>query len=136
MIFGLISADPIAKHYANIIKADANHELGANAYSLKYAATSMYFANNGFAPLQVNGFTRDLIRRTVLNKLVVALLTFTAYKPDADEFYFIAGAETDNRIDQLNLWYHRVGGSLAKSVGFLPIHPSKGDWHGYRKAQH
>lgn len=45
--------------------------------------------------------------------------------------YFIAGAETDDRINQLNLWYHRIGGSDAASIGFVPVHFSKGDWHGY-----
>lgn len=136
MIFGLISADPVAASYTNIIKIDSNHDLGPNAYSLKYAAATIYFSNNRFAPLQADGTTRNLIRRTVPEKLVIALQTFIGYKPHADEFYFIAGAETDERVEQLNLWYHRIGGRLASSIGFLPVHLSKGDWHGYRKTHH
>lgn len=136
MIIGLISADPVAMHYANIIKTEASHDLGPNAYSLKYAAARAYFSNNQFAPLQADGATRNLIRRTIPDKLIIALQTFIGYKPHADEFYFIAGAETDERIGQLNLWYHRIGGRLASSIGFLPVHLSKGDWHGYRKTDH
>lgn len=136
MIFGLISADPVAAHYTSIIKTDANHDLGLNAYSLKYAAATVYFSDNRFAPLDADRITRDLLRRTVPAQLLMAVQTFIAYKPHADEFYFIAGAETDKRIDQLNLWYHRIGGSLAASIGFLPVHLSKGDWHGYRKTHH
>ncbi|MBA1232482.1 hypothetical protein G7013_22800 [Pseudomonas viridiflava] len=134
MIFGLISADPVAGHYTGIIRADADHDLSPHAYSLKYAAASVYFSANRFAPLEVAGAARNLLRQTVPGLLVVAVQTFIGYRPNADEFYFIAGAEDDRRIDQLNLWYHRIGGRLASSIGFSPVHLSKGDWHGYRKA--
>ncbi|MCD5996798.1 hypothetical protein KDX38_27900 [Pseudomonas sp. CDFA 602] len=133
MIFGLISSDPVATHYTGIIRTDAGHNLSSHAYSLKYAAASVYFSKNRFAPLQVAGTTRNLLRQTVPELLVVAVQTFIGYRPTADEFYFIAGAEEDKRIDKLNLWYHRIGGSLASSIGFSPVHRSKGDWHGYRK---
>lgn len=133
MIFGLMSADPVAEHYAGIIKADAGHDLSHHAYSLKYAAATVYFSRNRFAPLPVKGSTRNILRQTVPELLVTAVQTFIAYRPQADEFYFIAGAEEDERIDKLNLWYHRIGGSLASSIGFSPVHLSKGDWHGYRK---
>ena len=133
MIFGLISADPVAEHYTGIIRSDAGHDLSPHAYSLKYAAASVYFSSSRFAPLQIKGARRNLLRQTVPELLVIALQTFIGYRPHADEFYFIAGADEDKRIDKLNLWYHRIGGNLAASLGFSPVHLSKGDWHGYRK---
>jgi hypothetical protein len=136
MIFGDMSKDPTVETYARIIHADANHALGPNAFSIKYAATSAYFSKQRFAPLEADGVIKDLIRRTVPEMLLMAVQTFMAFQPRADEFYFIAGADSDARIDRLNLWYHRIGARLAASIGFRPVHLFKGDWHGYRKNDH
>ncbi|OSR90098.1 hypothetical protein [Pseudomonas syringae] len=136
VIFSLLSADPSAETFAKIIKTDSGHDLGPDAYSLKYAAADVYFSENRFLPLSLDLATRFRLVRKVPDQLVLATQTFIGYMPQAQEFLFFAGGESDRRIENLNAWYHRIGGMLAASVGFSPIHISEGEWHGYRKTQH
>lgn len=133
MVFANLNADPNAQCFSNTIRLDSGHTPSQNAYSIKYAAAAEYLAGNRYAPLNVDATRRQMIRCSVPARLVLALKTFMIHKPHADEFYFFAGADDDERFRQLNLWYHRIGGRLGPSIGFSPVHLSKGDWHGYRK---
>jgi hypothetical protein len=116
--------------------ADAQHEVSQNAYIMKFASVAQWCDGNGFAPLNASPEITAAIRRAIPQRLAKATAGFLGEVPEADELYFIAGAETERRMARLNLWYSRISDTIAaEQLGLRPIHPKLGnEWYGYRKA--
>ncbi|MNG12353.1 hypothetical protein D3C84_959620 [compost metagenome] len=118
-----------------IVLQEAGHVVSPHAHIIKFASVAQYSSGNNFIPMDVPGAIRHAIRFQMPRRLSEATLSFMEQRPSVDEFYFLAGGEDDERIRKLELWYGRVADKLATtSLGLQRIHPPKGIWYGYRKA--
>lgn len=120
----------------NIVHQDAQHVMSDHAQILKFAHCDLFFQKERFEPAPVGGEVRRRIMFQIPDRIASATQKLMEYDANADEFYFVAGGITEERIEQLDLWYRRISGRFqTQTLGLKPIHPPKGSWYGYRKTR-
>lgn len=124
----------VAASMRGIVNQDAQHEMSHHAQILKFAHYDLFFGNQKFDPAPAEFADRRSILFRIPTRIAGATLKLMEFDQNADEFYFIAGGETEERIDQLDLWYRRLSDRFPfNTLGLTHIHQSKGSWYGYRK---
>ena len=115
---------------AQVIAQDANHILSKSSYTLKFGLAEGMGQDKMF---EKTGRSVGKLFNGMPNKLILSVKKLVQ-ATNADEFYFIAGAEDEKRQRQLDLWYSRIGRNM-KSHNFYPIHNEpNGGWYGYKTA--
>ncbi|MGP0172649.1 hypothetical protein ACSVIJ_12280 [Pseudomonas sp. NCHU5208] len=120
----------------SIVHQDTQHVMSDHAQILKFAHCDLFFQKERFEPAPVGGEARRAIMFQIPNRIASATQKLMEFDGNADEFYFIAGGISDERIEQLDLWYRRISGKFpVETLGLEPIHPPRGSWYGYRKTR-
>lgn len=130
----LMELDHLAHSIREVIYQDSTHTMSKHAHIVKFASLAQYANGQNFVPLPAASVVKKQILHMAPRRIAAATEAFMEQQPHADEFYFVAGGEDDERIRKLNLWYQRVADRIAaQSLSLQRIHPQQGNWYGYRK---
>lgn len=128
--------EDVAASIRGIVFHDTQHVVSESAQLLKFAHYDFFFGGQRFEPAPAGRSLRRQMMFRIPERIAHATMKFMDFDKQVDEFYFIAGGETDDRLRQLDLWYQRISDRFDfQALGLTHIHQANGCWYGYRKIQ-